>query len=207
MDSDDAKGDVMRSRAVVAMVIGASLLIGACTSGAAPGSSAPAGGGGGAGGDPSAPGQTTSTAGGGGGGGGGTVTDPCSLLTQAEVSVVLGQQVGPGSSANDSKSCDWQYPVGGVPTVQATIGIEDGTLTDMCGTKSNPDLGLTITQVSGVGDGACFQEMAGLAAGTNLTFGKNGQTFSTGVVLGPNATSSQLLDADKALALDALGHQ
>jgi hypothetical protein len=74
----------------------------------------------------------------------------------------------------------------------------------MCGTPSNPGLGLTITQVSGVGDGACFQELAGLSSGTNLTFGKNGHTFQAGVALGANTTSAQLLDADKALALDAL---
>ena len=193
----------MRSRALFTMVVVPALLFGACSSTATPAPSAPAGTGGGTGAVVSASGQTTSS-GAGGGGGGGTVSDPCSLLTQAEVSAVLGQPVGPGSNADDPKSCDWQYPVGKAPTVQASIGIEDVTLSDMCGTKSNPALGLTVTPVSGVGDGACFQELAGLPSGTNLTFGKNGQTFSTGVALGANATSSQLLDADKALALDAI---
>ena len=191
----------MRPSAVFAMVVVAGLLIGACSGAATPAPSAPAGAGDGTGAVPSASAQTTSS---GGGGAGASVGDPCSLLTQAEVSAVVGQPVGPGSSADDPKRCDWQYPVGNVPTVQASIGIEDGTLADMCGTKSNPALGLTITPVSGVGDGACFQELAGLSSGTNLTFGKNGHTFQTGVVLGSNATSAQILDADKTLALDAL---
>jgi hypothetical protein len=168
---------------IAIVFIGAVLLVGACTSATTPGGTAPAGA---------------------GGGGGATITDPCSLLTQSEVSAVVGHPVGPGTSDVEPKTCDWQFPADGVPSIQATINIEGGTLSDTCNKPSNPALGLTITQVSGVGDGACFLELAGLGAGTNLTFGKNGQLFSTGVVLGVNATREQILEADKALALDAL---
>jgi hypothetical protein len=197
------KEQVMRSTMVFTLLIGAALLVGACTTTSTPASTAPNAAGG-APGLTAAPGQATAAIGRDGGGGAANLDDPCTLLTQAEVSAVVGHPVGPGSSATDPKSCDFQYPADGVPTVQATIGIEDGALSDMCGTPSNPGLGLTITQVPGVGDGACFQELAGFGAGTNLTFGKNGRTFQTGVVLGPTATSAQILDADKALALDAL---
>lgn len=193
----------MRTPSALTVFLAAALLAGACTTsiGATTG---PTGAGAGTGpGAATAPGQATAAAGG-GGGGAANLSDPCSLLTQAEVSAIVGKPVGPGSNATDPKVCDWQYPATGVPTVQATVGIEGGALSDMCGTPSNPGLGLTITQVSGVGDGACFQELAGFGAGTNLTFGKSGHTFQTGVVLGPNATSAQLLDADKALALDAV---
>ena len=69
---------------------------------------------------------------------------------------------------------------------------------------SSSGLGISITQVSGVGDGACFIEMAGLAAGSNLTFAKGGQVFTTAVILGPNATSATIQAANKSLALDAL---
>jgi hypothetical protein len=133
------------------------------------------------------------------------VGDPCSLLTQAEVSAAVGQPVGPGSSADDSKSCDWQYPADGVPNIQATIGIEDGDLSGMCDVPSNSDLGISVDPVSGVGDGACFIQMAGLRAGANLVVSKGGQVFSTSVALPASATISQVEDADKALALDALG--
>jgi hypothetical protein len=176
----------MRSRMLFTVVVGTALLVGACSSVGTPGSSAPTG------------------AGGSGGGGGATVSDPCTLLTQAEVSTVVGQPVGSGSNADDPKSCDWQYPADGVPTIQVMVTIEGGTLSDYCGMPSSSALGLTITQVTGVGDGACLTEMVGLGAGTNLTFSKDGQVFSVGALLGPDATSAELLAADKALALDAL---
>ena len=173
----------MRSRMVFTVIVGAALLVGACTSAATPGSSAPTGA---------------------GGGGGATVSDPCSLLSQAEISTVVGQPLGAGSNADDPKSCDWQYPADSVPTIQVMATIEGGTLSDYCGMPSSTALGLTITQVSGVGDGACFTELVGLGAGTNLTFSKNGQVFSVSALLGSDATSAKLLAADKALALDAL---
>lgn len=194
----------MRASMVVMFILGAAALIGGCSAAAPPASVGPTGAGAGNVQPSAAPGQPT-TGNGGGGAGGATVTDPCSLLTQAEVSAAIGQQVGPGSSVDDSKSCDWPYPASGEPTGQATIGLEDGALSDMCGSIAN-GLGVTVTQVSGVGDGACFIEFSGFHAGTHLTFGLGGQTFSTGVMLGPDATSDQLLAADKALALAVLAH-
>jgi hypothetical protein len=167
---------------VFTVIVGTALLAGACSSVATPGPSALTGA----------------------GGGGATVSDPCSLLTKAEISTVVGQPFGAGSNADDPKSCDWPYPAEGVPTIQIIVTIEGGTLSDYCGMPSNTALGLTITQVTGVGDGACFTEMAGLGAGTNLTFTKNGQVLSVSALLGPDATSAELLAADKALALDAL---
>jgi hypothetical protein len=141
-----------------------------------------------------------------GGGGGGTVSDPCSLLTQAEVSAVVGQPVGPGTKDIEPKECDWQYPADAVPSIQVSITTETGnTLADLCGPGSSA-LGLTVTAVSGVGDGACFETLAGLGAGTNLTFAKGGNVFTVATVLGPNATPDAILAADKALALAAIGH-
>jgi hypothetical protein len=177
------KGDVMRSRMGFTVIVGAALLVGGCSSAATPGPSAPTAA---------------------GGGGGATVSDPCSLLTTVEISTVVGQPFGAGSNADDPKSCDWPYPAEGVPKTQVIVTIEGGTLSDYCGKPSSAALGLTITQVTGVGDGACFTELVGLGAGTNLTFSKNGQVFSVAALLGPDATSAELLAADKALALDAL---
>ncbi len=133
-------------------------------------------------------------------------SDPCSLLTQAEVSAVLGVSVGPGGPAEgESHGCSWLYPPGGVPKEQANIDIESGTpFSSLCGVQSNAALGLTIVQVSGVGDGACFTTMAGLGAGTNLTFEKGGQAYSVSVILPFGTPDAAVEAADKTLALDAV---
>jgi len=140
------------------------------------------------------------------GGGGSTVSDPCTLLTQAEVSAVVGQQVGAGTKDVDPNECDFQYPADAVPSIQVQITIEVGnTLADLCG-PGDSALGLTVTTVGGVGDGACFEQLAGLGAGTNLTFAKGSGVYTIDTILGPNATADQVEAADKALALDALHH-
>jgi hypothetical protein len=141
------------------------------------------------------------------GGGGAQVTDPCALLTQADVSQVVGKPVGPGTKQLDPRECDWQYPPNDVPQVQASITIEVGsTFADLCGEPISSGLGITVTQLSGVGDGACFSAAEGLSAGDNLTFTKGAQVFTVTVVLGSGTTADQIEAADKALALAALGH-
>jgi len=162
-------------------------------------------------GDPGAAGggSTTTQGGGGGGGGGGgasTVTDPCTLLTQAEVSTIVGKQVGPGDSSTNPNSCDFQYPANGVPDIQAGVDFTDGGLDDYCNKPGAGAVGLSIESVSGVGDGACFIHVGSLEAGTNLTFAKDGRVFQTYALLGPDASTSDIQTADKALALDALAH-
>ena len=154
---------------------------------------------------PASPGgAATQAAGGGtGGAGGSTLTDPCKLLTQAEVSAVIGKQVGPGSNATNPNSCDFQFPADGIPDIQAGVAFSDGSLGDYC-TPPNVDLGMTVEAVSGVGDGACFIHVGKLEAGSNLTFVKNGRVFSTYALLGNGATPSDIEAADKALALDAV---
>jgi hypothetical protein len=142
----------------------------------------------------------------GSGGGGGTASDPCTLLTQAEISTVVGQQVSAGAKDIEPNECDWQYPPDAVPSIQVSITIQTGnTLADLCG-PGNPSLGLTVSTVSGVGDGACFAQLAGLGAGTNLTFSKGSGVYTIAAIIGPNAAADAIEAADKALALDALKH-
>ncbi|HMJ80161.1 MAG TPA: hypothetical protein VK592_03890, partial [Candidatus Dormibacteraeota bacterium] len=74
----------------------------------------------------------------------------------------------------------------------------------LCNVPSSSALGITIVQVSGVGDGACFTTMAGLGAGTNLTFEKGGQVYSVSAVLPSGATDAAIEAADRMLALDAI---
>jgi len=182
------------------LTVGAvSLVLLACGTAA---SSPTAGGGTGAQGGSASSGPTVAT-----GGGGGTVGDPCALLTQAEVSAALGVSVGAGSAAEgESHGCTWVYaPSNGVPTAQANIDILVGTsFASLCNVPSSSALGITIVQVSGVGDGACFTTMAGLGAGTNLTFEKGGQVYSVSAVLPSGATDAAIEAADRMLALDAI---
>jgi hypothetical protein len=148
------------------------------------------------------------SAGGGGGGGGGaasTVTDPCTLLTQAEVTSVVGKQVGPGSSAGNPNSCDFQYPAGGVPDIQAGVDFIDGSLDDFCKDVAGASaVGMTIEPVSGLGDGACFTYVGKLRAGSSLTFSKNGRLFQTFADLGPTSSTADMKTADTTLAQDVL---
>lgn len=177
----------------------------ACTTGASPSigpTTAAQGGQGSAGGAPA-----SQAGNGGGGGGAATVTDPCTLLTQAQVSAVVGKQVGPGSSADNPNSCYFQYPADGVPDIQAGIDFTGGSLDDIC--KDIPAasaLGMTIEPVSGLGDGACFTFVGKLQAGSTLTFAKGGRLFQTFALLGSGTPASAMKAADTTLAQDALAH-
>jgi hypothetical protein len=135
------------------------------------------------------------------------VTDPCTLLTQAEVSAVVGKQVGPGSSADNPNSCDFQYPADGVPDIQAGINFTDGSLDDVCGDIPGASaVGMTVEPVDGLGDGACFTYIGKLQVGSSLTFAKNGRLFQTFALLGSGTARSDMKAADTTLAQDALAH-
>jgi hypothetical protein len=154
-----------------------------------------------------APASQAANGGGGGGGGASTVSDPCTLLTQAEVSTVVGKQVGPGSSADNPNSCDFQYPADGVPDVQAGVDFIDGSLGDYCKDAAGASaVGMTIEPVDGLGDGACFIYIGKLQVGSTLTFSKNGRLFQTFALLGSGTPISDIKAADTTLAKDVLAH-
>jgi len=177
----------------------------ACTTASSPGTGPTTGPQGGQGGAGSASGSQAAN--GGGGGGAATVTDPCTLLTQAEVSTVVGKQVGPGSSADNPNSCDFQYPANGVPDIQAGVDFIDGSLGDYCKDAAGASaLGMTIETVDGLGDGACFIYVGQLQAGSSLTFSKGGRLFQTFALLGSGTPMSDMKAADTTLAQDVLAH-
>ena len=183
----------------------AAVALTACTTASSPGTGPTTGPQGGQGGAGSAP--ASQAVNGGGGGGAATVTDPCTLLTQAEVSTVVGKQVGPGSSASNPNSCDFQYPADGVPNIQAGVNFIDGSLDDYCKDIAGASaVGMTIEPVSGLGDGACFTYVGKLQAGSTLTFAKNGRLFQTFALLGSGTARSDMKAADTTLAQDALAH-
>jgi hypothetical protein len=177
-----------------------------CTSAGAPAATAAPGAVGGAAPSGGAVGSAaTQGPNGGGGGGGANLSDPCSLLTQQEVSTAIGESVGAGTSAQDSHECNWFYP-NNDSAMGAGITIQDGDLASYCGKASNPALGLTIEQLSGIGDGACFTSVGTTTVGANLTFAKNGHVFTTTAYFGGGTPISKVEDADKALAQAALSH-
>jgi hypothetical protein len=173
----------------------------ACTTAGSPGptSDAPGGGAG-------APASQAPNGGGGGGGGGATVSDPCTLLTQAEVSTVVGKEVGAGSSADNPNSCDFQYPPDGVPDIQAGVDFIDGSLDDCKDAAGASAVGMTIEPVDGIGDGACFIYIGSLQAGSSLTFAKDGRLFQTFALLGSGKSIGDIKAAATTLAQDALKH-
>jgi hypothetical protein len=153
-----------------------------------------------AGGTSAGSGGSSSGGSGSGSGGGVALSDPCSLLTQAEVSSALGKTVGPGV-AESATSCAWAHTASsGAIDAQASIDIEGVSFDKLCGVPSNAALGITMTQLTGVGDAACIAEMTGVLP--VLTFEKDGHVLSTSVGLGnvPPATSEA---AEKALAIAA----
>ena len=135
------------------------------------------------------------------------VIDPCTLLAPGEVSAVIGQPVGIGLRNNSRWTCDWQYPADGMPAIQVSITTELGryALGDLC-QPSDPERGLTVTEISGVGDGACFTEVTGPGAVDYLSFVKGHRVFTVATVLGPSASTAAIESADRALALAAVGH-
>jgi hypothetical protein len=142
---------------------------------------------------------------GGTGAGAAAVGDPCSLLTPAQVSAIIGLTVGPGDSGGDTHSCDWSHlDQNGVPDTQVLVdtNVDQG----LCAGPSSSALGITVTPVPGVGDLACMTQAAGLSAGDDLTFYKGGLGFSVGAS-GKGVTPTNEVAVDKALALDVLANR
>jgi hypothetical protein len=188
--------------ALTAAVVAVALT--ACTTASPAGTGPTTGAQGGAG---SALASQAANGGGGGGGGASTVSDPCTLLTQAEVSTVVGKQVGSGSSADNPNSCDFQYPADGMPDIQAGVDFIDGSLSDYCKDAAGASaVGMSIEPVSGLGDGACFIYIGKLQVGSSLTFSKNGRLFQTFALLGSGTPMSDIKAADTTLAQDVLTH-
>lgn len=149
-----------------------------------------------------APAQTAQSATGNPTGAAPGVLDACSLLTAADASAALGEPVDPGAPpAAGAHSCLFS----GHPAQGVDINAVELSLTGL-GTfdptkKSIP--GLTITQVSGVGDAAYFVSMG---AGYEVLNVKKGQTTFTVSVLLKGASDTQLQDSEKTLAALVLGH-
>jgi hypothetical protein len=134
------------------------------------------------------------------------LTDACALLTQAQVSQVLGVAVGAGQriSPNNASICGWEIP-GDKGTdrkrVLLSIYTQIGHLTpvDRFNNAKKPIEGITKEPVSGVGDDAVSVTTPGF--GTGLIFKKGESAVDVRVYGFP---IDQVKAKEKTLALDVI---
>ena len=118
----------------------------------------------------------------------GAPPNPCSLLTQAQVSAVLGVQVGEGRLVVP-KMCEWD--ASGAPSMNAkkvAITLQDAQA--FAYAKMPVGHGMTKTPVSGVGDDAVFGTVPKQA--TTLTVKKGSVVFVVHVTGFPITESTNL---------------
>jgi hypothetical protein len=133
-------------------------------------------------------------------------SDACTLLTQAQVSAVLGVSVGVGEHVvpTSSSICGWAQSGGGNhmdKRVVVSIYVPIGSLTpaDRFNNAKKPIQGIVKTPVSGVGDDAVSVTTPGF--GTGLIFRKGNSAFDVRVYgFSANETKAK----EKTLALDVI---
>jgi len=127
-------------------------------------------------------------------------TDPCSLLTPAQVSAVLGVNVGAGKSLVPTV-CDWTVPnqSPGVASKRVTVTIQKPQAFAYAKTPVNSKE-ITKTPVSGIGDDAVYGTTGGKLA--TLTVKKGDVVF---VVRVNGFPLDQLEDKEKTLAKEIVG--
>ena len=125
----------------------------------------------------------------------GATTDPCSLLTPAQVSAVLGENVGVGKNLA-STVCDWAAPnqPSGVAAKKVTVTLQKPQAFAYAKMPVNSKE-ITKTPVSGIGDDAVYGTTSGKLA--TLTVKKGDVVF---VVRVSGFPLDQLEDKEKTLA-------
>jgi hypothetical protein len=130
-------------------------------------------------------------------------SDACSLLTQAQVSSILGISVGAGQHPfpNSTSICGWGQTGFEGKRVVVSIYKQMGsrTPTDSFNSAKTPVQGITKTPVPGIGDDAVFVTTPGLGSG--LIFRKGASAFDVRVYGFP---LDQLKAKEKTLALDLI---
>jgi len=134
-------------------------------------------------------------------GGGTPANDACSLLTQAQVSAVLGVAVGAGQRVvpNGPKMCGWSEAGGSTLTRKKVVFTISNTNAFTRG--KTPFTGITKTPVSGIGDDAYYVTASGL--GTTLNVKKGNAAFSISVH-GSGFSVDQIKAMEKTLAQHVL---
>ena len=132
--------------------------------------------------------------------------DACALLTQAQVSAVLGASVGPGQPMmpGNHSTCSWSEPgasKGNGKRVALDVFGPIGGLSpaDRFNNAKKPVQSITKTPVTGVGDDAYFITTPGLGTGLNVR--KGSSVFQLRVNGFP---PDQIQTIEKVLAKDVL---
>jgi len=137
-------------------------------------------------------------------------TDACPLLTQAEVSAVVGVSVGAGSHITPTylKSCTWAPPGGAtVQFASVLLALEPAAswesakamLQSVANSPSAKKGGVTMTPASGIGDDALYSSVGNY---TKLAVKKGDVSFQ--IVISSNAPIEKKRDMEKALAAKVL---
>lgn len=126
--------------------------------------------------------------------------NPCSLLTTAEVSAVLGVNVGAGQN-RASTLCEWSEPgKSGPGGKKVTLTMQEARAFEYA--KMQIGGGITKTQASGIGDDAVFGTTPKVAA--VLTVKKGDVVFVVrvyGFPIDPGKTLEEVQAKEKTLAL------
>jgi hypothetical protein len=167
----------MATKAIIAAILGVAFVLGAGSSPSADGGTPPA-----------------------------PPSDACALLTQAQVSAVLGVSVGAGQRIvpTSSSICGWTQSndtTHGDKRVVVSIYVPLGHLTptDQFNNVKKPIQGIVKMPVSGVGDDAILVTTPGF--GTGLIFKKGSSVFDVRVY---GFSDEQTKAKEKALALDII---
>lgn len=138
-------------------------------------------------------------------------TDACSLLTQAEISAVVGVQVGPGShiAPTSSKMCQWAPPGGAtVEFANVLLTLESAASWQSAkamlqavanAPNNNKKGGITMTPISGIGDDALYSSVGNY---TKLIVKKGDAVFQ--LVITSKAPIEKKREMEKALASKVL---
>ena len=133
---------------------------------------------------------------------GAAASDPCSLLTPAQVSAVLGVTVGAGKPVA-TKLCDWTTPgqPAGSTAKKVTVTLQDARA--FAYAQMPVGHGVTKTSVSGIGDDAVYGTTPGYA--TVLTVKKGDVVFVVHVWgFDQNKDIDLIKEKEKTLALEIL---
>jgi hypothetical protein len=132
--------------------------------------------------------------------------DACSLLTEAQVSAVLGVPVGAGQhiTSNNPLLCGWSQSGGTTPSskrvlVDMLAAIGNSKPVDRFNTAKTPVEGITKTPASGIGDDAVYITTPGL--GTGLMIKKGSSVIQIRVY---GFTVEEIKEKEKTLAMNAL---
>jgi hypothetical protein len=131
----------------------------------------------------------------------------CTLLTSAQISKAFGLPVGAGKNQNGN--CEWDSTTGdGLNTYDLVLDAGGNYLgfQNECRSSASTD----VTQVSGIGDGACVLANGGELARPILTFlrGCTSYTLNVGTAgtFQGKLSDAQIEAAEKELALEVLAN-